>query len=1439
MIPDNSKKKLEQLRQEAAFRAQLQQQYDKEMSSKYTRDMPTFAEWMAQRQQKPQGMDKGGSAKHAERESKRLKLGEILPREQREENLRKMLSQSQIKERLYHATPADIRDFKPGGLDPRVSGHAMWLSNDPKRTPAGHNIGTYDNPRTGVNVMPVHVQAKNPLVIDDKGMLDWAREVYGEGSPEFPYLMPKKWRDKVVEDYDSIILADPHKRGDSHEIIMFHPEKIKSAIGNRGTYDTNVADINKATGGTVEPTQDEMRLALTKGGVDNMKVGGKAIGYRDPESTKINDWNWRNMQDVRQDIPITEIPDYIQKHYGEFMNAQHKRAQAGELSPRDLLKAFTITQSSIGRGGLPHATATKTGMKLPNTGGEVRPEGAFAEWLGSPFGQRYLNAAERGEVDPKALLDIQQKFAPFGKQNQLADQMKYAADVMPSMAKQMNSAVTGGKDEYRDWAEKMKGIAGAKSGFVGSMIGRGDLPTLDARQLNLHTLPANVGVSSIMSRGKGKGAREAVDRLSARQAFMNLKLDPELSKHYQHLAHHAVWDATGNNQTTHEDIIKAMRGYDDGGIIHKAQGGTVNAFDYENPKHVENVATIAAKHRDFKQIPDAARHLAGALSQGSYKFIEDPRIQNAINKAGHSGYFISGKEGKQQIVRKAMGGVVNPIDQMRNELANKTQFKGLSQLQSIGAEEAPSLGVKAYVPTVGRPDNGQMPVGGVDTSQGDLPVGGIDMSKMQAGQQLMPNAPPAPAGMQQGMDQVPRGDKIDTMDGTGMPPTPNSNPNQMGSNILSMTPQGQALAAIKPQGLAKGGNVSIEQMKSELANREMPLCMTDKHGYADGGKVGKASKKEPKNTVKAYKLFRVHPKHPGKLFPLFIGKNDPVEMGQWVDAEHIPTKGFAERPGWHAGDLPLATHIGAKSDPENMTKPDIRPDNQVWTEIEMPNDVDWQSEANRRGTNAKGKVVPVRAHITDQVPTGGHYRYKTNPNMTGNWLIGGAMKVNRVLSDAEVKKINKASGASDLPRVKKQKLSDYGFAEGGSMHYEPAKPLSRQEIEAHADRIARQMAGEENPNKKSKQQLEREKTLQVDIKSGGKEIPIPVINHEEIKGSSMVGVPGDPSRGGVVPRKRNTTRLGVGMPKAGEYLRGVGGQKLESDVPMLGGYKYGAYGHPSGWASDLGASAGLYNVVKKLYEENPEADIYGQYHKMTPASLNHAVHTLDAVLSHHQPHNAPPEVIENLNHLMRNVKTTTSKHDVPYPTFPGFENPNDVMLHGIMNSGMRKKMIGLLGKDKYLSGGKQKMDDLIFALSHPELRNIETGAGGSAIIQFDPTKNLKDSTSPHTTYGYDLPSKLKGRTRYTTPFQLLAPRSNANAIREIKAMGKEKTVVPFNQAKMNIIREPIDEQYINQLGEYEMAMKKRLGYKSGGKVKLHTDQDTMQLALSKKSKKAK
>ena len=239
--------------------------------------------------------------------------------------------------------------------------------------------------------------------------------------------------------------------------------------------------------------------------------------------------------------------------------------------------------------------------------------------------------------------------------------------------------------------------------------------------------------------------------------------------------------------------------------------------------------------------------------------------------------------------------------------------------------------------------------------------------------------------------------------------------------------------------------------------------------FADGGVAG-----APQKTVKAYKLFKTKKNAPGKLFPLFVDANTPVPVGQWVDAkagEPGKTPGkvksklgdLAFRPGWHAGDLPIATHIGGRSSNEQGAPPDYRPADQVWAEVEMPDDVDWQSVANSRGQRTKaGTIDPKTAHITDQVPAGGHYRYKTNSNMTGNWMIGGSMRVNRILSDDEVKDINDAAGAADLPRhpdyPKMAVGGRTGYADGGSTGKLPERVVNFKNFYSRGAEAARQLS---------------------------------------------------------------------------------------------------------------------------------------------------------------------------------------------------------------------------------------------------------------------------------------------------------------------------------------------------------------------------------------------
>ena len=186
---------------------------------------------------------------------------DVIEGDQRQENQNKFLEGSKTREPLYHITPKDLTTIKAGGDDPTMSGEATWLTSNKEYQPAMHNVagsGGFDKSgyREGTNVMPLYMSSKNPLILDDVGMLDWAKDVFANGSDEFPYLMPKEWADAVKDaGYDSIHLLNPHgggKETKDYEYISLYPEtQLKSAIGNQGTFDPNEPDITKAHGGAV------------------------------------------------------------------------------------------------------------------------------------------------------------------------------------------------------------------------------------------------------------------------------------------------------------------------------------------------------------------------------------------------------------------------------------------------------------------------------------------------------------------------------------------------------------------------------------------------------------------------------------------------------------------------------------------------------------------------------------------------------------------------------------------------------------------------------------------------------------------------------------------------------------------------------------------------------------------------------------------------------------------------------------------------------------------------------------------------------------------------------------------------------------------------------------------------------------------------------------
>jgi hypothetical protein len=220
----------------------------------------------------------------------------LMPLAEREANKAKFLNPSAIKNVMYHGTATDISQFRPkqanatfltdspnfaGGFADASENYLKQqlqnsLSNEEliklnakaaklaKKTGESH-IDLYhqmlkERLPTGQNVMPVHVQATNPFDYENPEHLAAIADPtltphsYAGINPnslkhgDWEYLEnPIVQRAIKKLGHDSFYV----KEGGYKNLGVYDPNKIKSAIGNEGTYDINVPDITKKSGGSI------------------------------------------------------------------------------------------------------------------------------------------------------------------------------------------------------------------------------------------------------------------------------------------------------------------------------------------------------------------------------------------------------------------------------------------------------------------------------------------------------------------------------------------------------------------------------------------------------------------------------------------------------------------------------------------------------------------------------------------------------------------------------------------------------------------------------------------------------------------------------------------------------------------------------------------------------------------------------------------------------------------------------------------------------------------------------------------------------------------------------------------------------------------------------------------------------------------------------------
>ena len=168
----------------------------------------------------------------------------------RDEGLQKFLEPSAEKRRMYHATHGDFNAFRNN----RRGVH--FVTPDPEFANDFLTNSGQDKHQEGANVMPVHVQAKNPFDYENKKHVNALAVKASIGKAGIDQIKKGNWN--RIEDrttlqaiknlgHDSVYVNE----GGVKNLGVFHPHQIKSAIGNRGTYDINEPDITKAKGGTV------------------------------------------------------------------------------------------------------------------------------------------------------------------------------------------------------------------------------------------------------------------------------------------------------------------------------------------------------------------------------------------------------------------------------------------------------------------------------------------------------------------------------------------------------------------------------------------------------------------------------------------------------------------------------------------------------------------------------------------------------------------------------------------------------------------------------------------------------------------------------------------------------------------------------------------------------------------------------------------------------------------------------------------------------------------------------------------------------------------------------------------------------------------------------------------------------------------------------------
>ena len=349
---------------------------------------------------------------------------------------------------------------------------------------------------------------------------------------------------------------------------------------------------------------------------------------------------------------IGGFPEYL-RPVAQFITDQRQKLASGQITRRDVMKAYAITVASQGSGAraveVIANNVAKDGVRFrPSKDfttvdkkgrAAIRPEEAAAYWLGTDAGQKALNNFESGRYSPddwKELVAIRKAYGD-DRFNNLGVLRSDNIGVIDKVLADINAsrADTG---KVMDAVQQLRGIKTGKKGFISHLLGIGDVPTIDAVEINfwltgkasigkLNSSRATLARNVKKSIGDDRVGSEMFRRIDKRINLLRnevpgaSEIAPEA---WSHVMHHWLWDKSKGIETTHEGMYRAQAQFMPDVVV-KDEGGTVW-------KEVQNAPIVSLK--DFEGRPVFAA-FADLTSAGKiYRGIDSSEIAVPVETHG-------------------------------------------------------------------------------------------------------------------------------------------------------------------------------------------------------------------------------------------------------------------------------------------------------------------------------------------------------------------------------------------------------------------------------------------------------------------------------------------------------------------------------------------------------------------------------------------------------------------------------------------------------------------------------------------------------------------------------------------------------------------------------------------------------------------------------------